>query len=76
MIEKMAYINMIAIYRRFTPSCQPAWCTLTEAIHGFLANRSSKGIIAARSIPYIGKLLSITLLCLARMRYTGTLQET
>lgn len=76
LIEKVAYINLIAIFTCFTPRSQAAWCPLTEAIQTFLANRSTKGIIAAKSIPYVGKLLAIALVCLSHMRRAGNLAET
>jgi hypothetical protein len=71
----VAYVNLIAINTRFTPRGQPAWCALTECIQTFLANRSSKGIVAAKSVPYVGKLLAISLVCLYQVRRSGNLAE-
>ena len=32
MIEKLAYLNLVAINDRFSPRTQEAWCFLTERI--------------------------------------------
>jgi hypothetical protein len=68
MVEKLAYINLIGVNDRFSPRTQEVWCFLTERIQEFLEHRSTKGIIAVKSIPYVGKLLTISLVCLYNMQ--------
>jgi hypothetical protein len=64
---------MIAIFTRFNENNQLVWCELVSFLQGFLERRSTRGIIAARSSPYIGKLLTICLVCLFHMRNTDYL---
>lgn len=61
---------------RFNERTKDNWCFLIEKIHDFLQNRANKGLIGAKSAPYIGKLLTLCLVCLYNMKRHFNLSET